>query len=80
MEVFEELLSRGHSLIVIEHNMEIIRSADTVVDLGPEGGEGGGELLYAGPLEGLMKCPNSYTGEYLKKHLQQSASIQAPHV
>ncbi|MBI3307516.1 MAG: excinuclease ABC subunit UvrA [Candidatus Omnitrophica bacterium] len=71
MEVFEELLSRGHSLVVIEHNMEVIRSADTIIDLGPEGGEGGGQVVYAGPREGILKCPNSYTGKYLAKYLKK---------
>jgi excinuclease ABC subunit A len=66
MEAFEELLARGHSLVIIEHNMEIIRSADYIVDLGPEGGELGGKVLYSGPLQGLSKVKESYTGQYLK--------------
>jgi excinuclease ABC subunit A len=70
IEAFDELLIRGHSLVVIEHNMEIIRSADTVIDLGPEGGESGGEVLYQGGLQGLINCSNSYTGQYLKQHLK----------
>ncbi len=69
MGAFDELLKKGHSLIIIEHNMEIIRSADTVIDLGPEGGDKGGELLYAGDVNGLMKQSNSYTGKYLRKYL-----------
>ncbi len=68
MEAFEELLARGHSLVVIEHNMEVIRSADYAVDLGPEGGEGCGRLVYAGSLQGLTESPNSHTGLYLRKH------------
>ena len=65
MEAFQELLDRGHSLVVIEHNMEIIRSADYAVDLGPEGGDQGGQVLYSGPLQGLLHCRKSYTGRYL---------------
>lgn len=68
MEAFQELLNRGHSLVVIEHNMEIIRSADYVVDLGPEGGDRGGKVLYSGPLQGLRECRESYTGRYLKQY------------
>ncbi|MBN1688798.1 MAG: excinuclease ABC subunit UvrA [Candidatus Omnitrophica bacterium] len=75
MEAFEELLQRGHSLLVIEHNMEIIRLADYVIDLGPEGGEDGGQVLYTGDLQGLMKCPNSYTGRFLKQHLGKTAAL-----
>ena len=68
MEAFQELLDRGHSLVVIEHNMEIIRSADYAVDLGPEGGDQGGQVLYSGPLPGLLHCRESYTGRYLKQY------------
>ena len=68
MEAFQELLERGHSLVVIEHNMEIIRSADYVVDLGPEGGDQGGQVLYSGSLKGLLQCRESYTGRYLMQY------------
>lgn len=71
IEAFDQLLAKGHSLVVIEHNMEIIRSADTIIDLGPEGGDKGGEVIYAGPAQGILKQPNSYTGKYLKLHLDQ---------
>ncbi|MCM8775190.1 MAG: excinuclease ABC subunit UvrA [Candidatus Omnitrophica bacterium] len=77
IRVFEELLSRGHSLVVIEHNMEIIRCADIVIDLGPEGGQNGGEVLYAGPLQGLMECDNSLTGKYLKRYLERMMGTPA---
>ena len=65
MQAFDELLARGHSIIVIEHHMEIIRSADTVIDLGPEGGEKGGRLLFSGSVADLVECTDSYTGRYL---------------
>ncbi|MBI3312920.1 MAG: excinuclease ABC subunit UvrA [Candidatus Omnitrophica bacterium] len=78
MEVFEELLARGHSLIVIEHNMEVIRSADTLIDLGPEGGDKGGHVVYSGPREGIFKIPNSYTGKYLELYLKKTS--QPSHV
>ncbi len=71
MTAFRELLARGHSLFVIEHNMEVIAGADWVVDLGPEGGEQGGRLVYSGPREGLLGVRESFTGKYLKKHLER---------
>jgi excinuclease ABC subunit A len=62
---FNALLDHGHSIIVIEHNTDVIRSADWVIDLGPEGGAAGGNLLYEGPPAGLKKVKGSYTGQYL---------------
>jgi excinuclease ABC subunit A len=62
---FEALIEQGHSIIVIEHNTDVIKSADWVIDLGPEGGIGGGYLLYEGAPEGLKKVKESYTGQYL---------------
>jgi excinuclease ABC subunit A len=67
---FEKLLARGHSLCVIEHNMEVIKCADYIIDLGPEGGSGGGEIVYAGSLDGLLKHPTSHTGIALRKYLK----------
>jgi len=62
---FNALIEQGHSVIVIEHNTDVIKSADWVIDLGPEGGAGGGQLLYAGVPDGLKKVKESYTGQYL---------------
>ncbi|WP_343701005.1 excinuclease ABC subunit UvrA [Chitinophaga sp.] len=62
---FNALIDQGHSVLVIEHNLDVIRSADWAIDLGPEGGEGGGSLLYAGAPEGLKKVKESYTGKFL---------------
>ncbi|MET6998592.1 excinuclease ABC subunit UvrA [Chitinophaga defluvii] len=62
---FNALIDQGHSVIVIEHNLDVIRSADWVIDLGPEGGAGGGTLLYAGVPEGLKNVKESYTGKFL---------------
>ncbi len=62
---FEALIQNGHSVIVIEHNMDVIKNADWIVDLGPEGGELGGSLLYSGELKGLKKVKKSYTAEYM---------------
>lgn len=62
---FNALIEQGHSLIVIEHNTDVIKSADWVIDLGPEAGDGGGTLVYAGVPKGLSKIQKSYTGKYL---------------
>lgn len=66
---FQNLISRGHTILIIEHNMEVIKSADYVIDLGPEGGNKGGNLVFAGTPEDLAKCQESITGKYLKSHL-----------
>jgi excinuclease ABC subunit A len=62
---FNALIEQGHSIIVIEHNMEVIRSADWIIDLGPEAGDGGGDIIYAGKPEGLKKIKESWTGKFL---------------
>lgn len=62
---FQALLAQGHSIIVIEHNTDVLRSADWILDLGPEAGEGGGELVFAGTPADLKKCKRSQTGKYL---------------
>jgi excinuclease ABC subunit A len=65
LKSFDALIEQGHSIIVIEHNTDVIKSADWVIDLGPEGGVGGGHLLYEGKPEGLAKVKDSYTGKYM---------------
>lgn len=65
LDSFNALIDQGHTVLVIEHNLDVIRSADWVIDLGPEGGEGGGTLLYAGVPDGLKKVKESYTGKFL---------------
>ena len=62
---FDALIEQGHSIIVIEHNVDVIKSADWVIDLGPEGGINGGHLLYSGTPEGLSAVKESYTGQYM---------------
>jgi excinuclease ABC subunit A len=69
LKAFEALLENGHSLLIIEHNPEIIKSADWIIDLGPEGGEKGGNLLFEGTPENLIKCSESYTGQFIKEKL-----------
>ena len=65
LEVLHELVSQGNTVVVIEHNLEVIKTADWVIDLGPEGGDGGGEIVAWGPPEDIVKAPRSYTGQYL---------------
>ena len=67
---FDALLKNGHSLIVIEHNVEIIKCADWVIDLGPEGGNKGGTIVFEGSPEDIADCKASYTGSFLKKHFE----------
>ena len=66
LNCFDALIEKGHSVIVIEHNLEVIRAADYLIDLGPEGGEGGGNLLYQGPPEGILKTEKSFTAKHLR--------------
>jgi len=66
LEVLHELVESGNSVVVIEHNLEVIKTADWIVDLGPEGGDGGGEIVAAGTPEDVLKVKGSYTGEFLK--------------
>lgn len=69
LEAFDALIKRGHTLLIIEHNMEVIKCADHCIDMGPEGGEQGGQLVFAGTPEQMAKCKESYTGRFLKEKL-----------
>ena len=66
LEVLHELADAGNTVVVIEHNLEVIKTADWVIDLGPEGGDGGGTIVAAGTPEDVAKTKESYTGQYLK--------------
>lgn len=68
---FEALIDKGHSLLVVEHNMDLIKCADHVIDLGPEGGDKGGTLIGEGTPEAIAKIKHSYTGQYLKEKIIQ---------
>ena len=69
IEVLQKLVDAGNTVIVIEHNLDLIKCADHIIDLGPEGGAGGGTLVCAGTPETVAACEASYTGQYLKKYL-----------
>jgi excinuclease ABC subunit A len=67
LEVLHELVDQGNTVVVIEHNLEVIKTADWIVDLGPEGGDSGGEVVAVGTPEEIAASPRSYTGQYLKQ-------------
>ncbi len=69
MEVIQRLVDKGNSVVMIEHNLDVIKQADWVVDLGPEGGTRGGEIVARGTPEAVAKVKGSYTGKYLKPFL-----------
>ena len=68
--VFQRLIGYGATIIVIEHDLDVIRNADYVIDMGPEGGDRGGTVIAKGTPEEVAQCPQSYTGMYVKKYLQ----------
>ena len=71
IDVLQKLVDAGNTVVVIEHNLDVIKTADYIIDLGPEGGDGGGTLVASGTPEKIAKCENSYTGQYLKKYLDK---------
>ncbi len=75
LDVLHELVDNGNTVVVIEHNLEVIKTADWIVDLGPEGGDGGGEIVAAGTPEDVVKVARSYTGQYLKPLLKKRGVI-----
>lgn len=74
LKAFNALIGKGHTVVIIEHNMEVIKSADYLIDLGPEGGNKGGNVVCTGTPETIAECPNSYTGQYLKEKLHVPAA------
>ena len=67
--ILRELSESGNTVVVIEHNLDVIKTADYIIDLGPEGGDGGGTVIATGTLEEICRVKKSYTGQYLKKYL-----------
>ena len=70
LEVLHQLVEKGNTVLVIEHNLDVIKTADWIVDLGPEGGAGGGLVVATGTPEEVAKVKGSYTGQYLRKVLK----------
>jgi excinuclease ABC subunit A len=73
LDVLHELVEHGNSVVVIEHNLEVIKTADWIIDLGPEGGDGGGEIVAAGPPEVIAGEQRSHTGQFLRRVLKRQA-------
>ncbi len=73
---FDQLIAAGHSLLVIEHNLDVIAASDWLIDLGPEGGDGGGEVIFAGTPEAIVDAPASHTGRALSEHAQALAALR----
>ncbi len=73
LEVLHRLVEGGNTVVVIEHNLDVIKTADWVLDLGPEGGAGGGRLVAEGPPEEIVKVADSYTGQYLARLPRRAA-------
>jgi excinuclease ABC subunit A len=69
MGVINKLVDKGNTILIIEHNMDVIKLADYIIDIGPEGGKGGGQLVAKGTPEEIVKNKKSYTAEFLKKEL-----------
>lgn len=69
LQAFDALIDRGHSIVIIEHNLEVVKSADWVIDLGPGGGNAGGNIVCAGTPEDIAACESSLTGRFLKDKL-----------
>ena len=72
LKVLDRLVDTGNTVVVIEHNLDVIKTADTIIDLGPEGGDDGGQIVGCGTPEALAAIKNSYTGKYLKKKLRKT--------
>ena len=69
LEVLHELVDQGNTVVVIEHNLDVVKTADHIIDIGPEGGDGGGEVVAEGTPEEVADAPRSHTGRYLKEML-----------
>jgi excinuclease ABC subunit A len=74
LDVLHELVDQGNTMIVIEHNLEVVKTADWIIDMGPEGGDGGGEVVAQGTPEQIARNPRSHTGVYLKQALARRSA------
>ncbi len=76
LEVLQKLVDQGNTILVIEHNLEVIKTADYIIDLGPEGGNRGGEIVAVGTPEEVAVCEKSFTGGYLKGYLEKLKTLE----
>ena len=74
IRVLQRLTETGNSVLVIEHNLDVIKVADQIIDLGPEGGDGGGQIVCTGTPEEVAQCPSSFTGQFLRPVLERAGS------
>ncbi|MBP5620113.1 MAG: ATP-binding cassette domain-containing protein, partial [Bacteroidaceae bacterium] len=74
LAAFDSLIQHGHTLVIIEHNLDVIKCADYIIDLGPEGGQAGGQLVACGTPEDIARCKESYTGRFLREKLKSPTS------
>lgn len=77
MSVLQKLVERGNTVIVIEHNLDVIKLADYIIDMGPDGGTGGGHVVVEGTPEKVALCKNGFTARYLRKELEEATSLKA---
>lgn len=77
LRAFDRLLAEGATVIVIEHNPDVIKCADWIIDLGPEGGDQGGRIVVEGPPEKVIACPTSHTGRFLRSYLEQTEKVES---
>ena len=76
VDILQRLVDTGNSIIVIEHNLDLIKTADYIIDLGPEGGEKGGQIIAVGSPEQIVKNDQSYTGKFLKKYIEKQFKVK----
>ena len=77
--VLQKLVDQGNTVVVIEHNLDVVKVADHIIDLGPEGGDKGGEVVATGTPEDICKVARSYTGQYLKPVIERTKEIMEAH-
>ena len=76
IEILHRLAAGGNTVVVIEHNLDVIKTADYIIDMGPEGGDRGGTVIAKGTPEEVAQCPQSYTGQYVKRYLEREKELE----
>ena len=71
LHAFDALIANGHTIVIVEHNMDVIKCADHIIDLGPEAGDNGGRVVFEGTPSQIVECAESHTGEFLRGHLNK---------
>jgi excinuclease ABC subunit A len=76
MKILRGLVNKGNTVLIVEHNLDVIKLADWIIDLGPEGGKKGGEIIAQGTVEDIISKKSSYTGQYLEKYLKDNSTAR----